>query len=945
MLARLLAALVAVSLTPSVVVMSDVASAAAEMELPCAGEAATDAVAEAMALRCETRVEVVEDRTELAQVFVEPSGARTLEAAVTPQRVRKRDGIWSPVSTTLIRHEDGSVVPRAVTADVAFSGGGAGPFATWRSGATTFTLSWPKPLPSPRLADDTAVYDEVLPGVALHVTALSDGFRHALEVKSAEAAKNPALQEITYVVGGNAQRRPTGSGIELVDTSGNAFATTGGASMWDSANQAAIQGPATRAKVGQAPSAAASPDVELTSNAQRPGEAANVRAVEVTFADTQLTVTPDASMLANPSTVFPIFIDPPFNGQRNNWSWANSSDKNWDVLGRAWVGRNPYDGVLYRSFFDFNTTKLAGSTILKARVDMKLDHSWTCGDSWVWLHRTSAISAGSGKRMNWGTRPLPGHTLDSWAGHANQAGGCSKVQPNAQAVFENPALLNDIQGAANGGWPSYTVGLCACNDKGKFEADQDRWKKFFPDSVYLIATYDKKPNRPSAEAFSATTDCYKACSSPAVLRNVWPTLKAQVSDPFGGTLRTEFDVRTGASDAAQRVAGNGGSLVHTHSGGSAQWLINVALSDGVTYYWRARSTDENNMVGDWSDWQILRVDTTPPATPVVVSDQYPRKAWGSTVGTPGNFFFNGSPDAFDFTWLVDSGNAMVTTNPGVQYAPPKDMVRSMRLYATDVAGNRTPNVDYQFWVTPLPNRCWNWRLNENAGSTAADHGNTDADDAVCRPLSGTTVQAQPATVGGTVSFSAGYVGNAATFTGNGEIATSGPVLDTTKSFTVMAWVRSTDLKAATEQTVLSQDGQQTSRFALMYRKDANDGAGGWCFVLRDTDQGGTGPTMACATGQVGSSHLPTTDEWVHLGGVYDAVTGSVQVHVMGNQDSCDGEMAKSNAPAGWPAGGSFVIGRGKTAGAVANHWRGQIDQVYAHQRVLTAAEICKQAIQ
>ncbi|MDP9819875.1 LamG domain-containing protein [Spirilliplanes yamanashiensis] len=911
-------------------------AAARAAAVDCRAEAPTEAAAEQMAARCATRVEVADARSELTQVFVEPSGLRTLEAAVTPQRVRKADGSWAKVSTVL-RRLDGVVAPEAAAADVTFSNGGTGPFVTWRSGGTTFTLSWEGELRPPRLDGATAIYDEVRPGVALHVTALADGFRHALEVRSADAAGKTDLRTIQYKVGGNAVRRVTEAGaVELVDGSGDVFATTAGASMWDSTSAAGGVAVLRRAVPGVL-------DEDLRSDGRRAGAAAKVNPVDVRVSGDVMTVEPDMDMLASPDTVYPVFIDPPFNGKRSKWAWANKANKDWDVEDRAWVGRNPFDGVLYRSFFDFDVSSMRGATVLDAHMAIKLDHSFSCDDSWAWLYRTDKITVDSGKRMNWGTRPLPGTQLDSWAGHANEAGGCGKIQPDADAVFDAAAVKNDLHRAVNAsaGWQTYTVGLCACNPEGDYESAEDRWKKFFPNTAYLVATYDKAPNRPTPEALSKTTDCYKACTSPAVVRSVKPTLKAGVSDPYKGNLRTTFEVRTAASATATLVSSG---TVTDASGTSAEWTVAASLANGSTYYWRAQSKDENNLTGDWSAWQTLVVDTTPPTGLVVTSDEYPYKAWGASVDTKGTFAFTGATGAADYTWSVDQGAATQTAQASAVYTPTKDMVRTMRVVATDVAGNKAPEVVHQFWVSPLPNRCWNWRLDESSGTTAADLGNTDAADPVCGPLTGATVQAQPGTLSGAVSFGPGYLGNAASFTGLGQIQLGGPVLNSRKSFTVMAWVRPADLAAGPEQAVLSQDGEQTSRFALMYRKDANGGAGGWCFVLRDTDTGGTGPTMACATGEEGSSARPAANAWVHLGGVYDAAANRVQIHVMGNQESCDGEMVSAPAGPAWE-GGSFVIGRGKAGGAAAHHWRGSIDQVYAHQRVLSAFEICQQAIQ
>ena len=338
------------------------------------------------------------------------------------------------------------------------------------------------------------------------------------------------------------------------------------------------------------------------------------------------------------------------------------------------------------------------------------------------------------------------------------------------------------------GWDTYTVGLCACDADDLHEADQIRWKKFYSNLTYLVATYDKPPNKPVAQAFSPTTDCYKACTGHAVVRTRQPTLKARVTDPYNGNLRTTFEVRAVAHPSGTFVTSTGTSPVVTASPGDASWRVNVQLAAGTTYYWRAYSLDENSLFGPWSDWQTITIDTTAPPAPEVSSTQYPSKTWGAQVGSPGTFALSAT-DAAEYTWSVDAGPTTTVAAGPVSHTPAKDMVHTLRAYATDVAGNKSPNTDHQFWVAPMANRCWNWRLNEAAGATtAADLGNTDAADAVCTPI-GSTVQAQPGTVSGAVAFGPGHLGNAASVTGTGQIVTAGPVLDTTKSFTVMAWVR------------------------------------------------------------------------------------------------------------------------------------------------------------
>jgi hypothetical protein len=50
-----------------------------------------------MAAECGGPVEVLDERTETEQVFLDESGTATLVAASVPQRVKRADGSWRDV--------------------------------------------------------------------------------------------------------------------------------------------------------------------------------------------------------------------------------------------------------------------------------------------------------------------------------------------------------------------------------------------------------------------------------------------------------------------------------------------------------------------------------------------------------------------------------------------------------------------------------------------------------------------------------------------------------------------------------------------------------------------------------------------------------------------------------------------------------------------------------
>src|ERR1043166_5396632 len=71
------------------------AAAPADGAAGCAS-AGDEAAAERMGRACGNRIEVEAGRTEYTAVYVDPSGNRTMEVAVAPQRARRLDGTWGP---------------------------------------------------------------------------------------------------------------------------------------------------------------------------------------------------------------------------------------------------------------------------------------------------------------------------------------------------------------------------------------------------------------------------------------------------------------------------------------------------------------------------------------------------------------------------------------------------------------------------------------------------------------------------------------------------------------------------------------------------------------------------------------------------------------------------------------------------------------------------------
>lgn len=545
------------------------------------------------------------------------------------------------------------------------------------------------------------------------------------------------------------------------------------------------------------------------------------------------------------------------------------------------------------------------------------------------------------------------HAADSGGSERIYAESAAAVQLNTWVhlvgVYVNESREKSISLYLNGVRQSTMWAETVFSAMGPLAVGRAKWEggvsDVFAGGIDNVQAYQRQLNDTDVSAlYQASRPGGALNIAPAHVRTATPTLSFKVSDAEAGAkLWSDVEIRTAPVETGTPVhmaAGLGGAAgvssgtVMTHAVPSGK------LTNGTAYYWRARSRDEENWYGFWSPFQAVKVDTSRPTfgSPPVASTQYPQQQWGAVVGTAGSFTFKASTDTYQFQWSVDgvaqpaagASNGTAT----VSYTPAKDMIRTLTVSAKDTAGNMSDPYSYQFWVTPAPNRCFNWRMDEPSGTKAYDRGNTDPDDVICGPI-GASVAAMDATVSGSTTWVQGNVnGGLSLNSASAHAATTGPVLDTSKSFTVMAWVWLDSFTTGDVQTVLSQAGANISGFALQYRKDANGGTGGWCMTMRASDSASAAMTSACAT------TAPQAGQWVHLAGVYDKFAGKVRVYVGGDPTECNGRMKELSFGTPWSAKGSLLMGRGGTAVTAAEPWKGDVDDVYALPKVLAGEDIC-----
>ncbi|MFI7501164.1 LamG-like jellyroll fold domain-containing protein [Streptomyces sp. NPDC049687] len=201
-----------------------------------------------------------------------------------------------------------------------------------------------------------------------------------------------------------------------------------------------------------------------------------------------------------------------------------------------------------------------------------------------------------------------------------------------------------------------------------------------------------------------------------------------------------------------------------------------------------------------------------------------------------------------------------------------------------------------------------WKLNQTSGKSVTDSSGT-----------GNT-----ATAGSGVTWADDAARFAGSTTGTGDvIATNSPVLDTSASYTVSAWVNLTD--ASTFRTFVAQGGANRASFYLQYSKTDN------AFRFHAASSDAASPS---AFYDATASTAAPLNTWTHLVGVFDASNGSMKLYVNGAQ------AGSATDPSPWTGTGPLSVGGTKTAGGTTSDVvNGEVGDVQVYQRALSGTEV------
>jgi hypothetical protein len=601
----------AASVTPAQADTAKAALAAAGTG-PDGGLSVDEAVAQAR--RTGKAVAIPASTTANSTMTANTDGTLTYSASASPQR-KKVDGQWTSLDATLVRRPDGSIGPNATTLDVTLGGRGSSRLLTQGSGPNAFSLDLPFTLPAPSLSGATATYANVLEGVDLVVTVSPQGsFSEVFVVKNAAAATNPALSSLVLSTpAGTTLTSDAAGNLTAATTDGRVIATAVAPTMWDSAEPVPAVSTLPDPTTGRAIDSATGAPV--TSSVDAPGENAHVAPVATAVSGRSLTLIPSTSLLSASSTEWPVYIDPSYTnphtgGDDTMWATVRSAFpttsyvKTSDPLS---VGYQGWESPVFKSraFIQFPlSSKLYGSTVIKAQVQLQETYSPSCSARQVDLFHTSVISSST----TWDHQPTQGQLV----GTVNAAHGYNNSCLAAEISFDDAKtdsthLLTDImQLAADDKWTKAPFGLYAHD-----ESDKYAWKKFDSNSANIDITYDHAPKTLTATSMSTSPQTirspYTSCASPA---SAIPTIgKGDVSfqvtptDPDGGTVGVAINVFKSGNGATPIAGTSSTSTAYMGPSGKnitfkvAQSTLDANAKDSsgapvpTTFYWWLRVYD------------------------------------------------------------------------------------------------------------------------------------------------------------------------------------------------------------------------------------------------------------------------------------------------------------------------------------------------------------------
>ena len=899
----------------------------------CPVEVADEATAAALAASCGREVEILEERSEFQTLHALPDGQLRLDTSVSAQRSRV-SGEWTDIDASLVETADG-VAPVMPAVEMVFSDGTPGqPLVRMERDGHELTFDVPFEVGAPVVYGTTLEYRDVIEGVDLIVTVNDDGagFSEVLRVDTPQAAADPRIAELAFplVVSDGLDLAAANGGFVATDEDGEAVFTSPPPAMWDSRADRAtpkLTPRVTGLRGGTDGEVSVVNDALLANRVARrmaplPDDRAVVMDVDVT-ADA-VTVIPDAGLVQDPATVWPVYIDPTVRtGSLSGYiSVRDDGWSDWNYAGDQGVGRCGTTGSpMYcskvftrRAAWQFVGLRDVGNVepgnVTAATFSVYGTHSYNCTAYPVEAWWTGGISSAT----TWSSL--------SWI-----------RREQTQSVAHRPSCSNDR-------WIEFNV-LAAGQETARYDADQltlglkaenesssTGWKRYRWDA-HLSITFNVAPPAPTGMQFTSPNTGCGTVAAPTYLSSRTAAVTAYFSDPDGDNVQPNLGIfNTGAESKVENLlwsARYAGVARGTHT---VPVPIPTTLVEDRQYRFQMNAVDTSVWGGPAAACEF-RLDLTDPAAPTVAPEpgrpaSYVTGTASGGVGIVGAFrLASPSTDVDHYAYSFDSTSLSLSTpvsSPVITYSPPSPGEHVLRVQAVDRAQRVSGVVTYRFAVAKPQEGVW--LLEEGAGVVAADSG----DFGNQLPL---TLSGSPTWVAGPLSEEGSGTDWALSFDAPAEVASSqAPAVLAGQSFSVSAIVRSQGQASAA--TAVSQDGSSGPAFELgqVTGSSCSDGVGP-CWAFRMPSSSGTGSVAAVFDGAVSAG------EWVQVTGTFDAASGQASVHVCRPLWTGDPEAGGQVDASGSGLGvGPLRLGRSTVGGAPASPWLGEIAEVRVYDAVI-----------
>ncbi|MEU5324126.1 DNRLRE domain-containing protein [Streptomyces sp. NPDC021056] len=456
--------------------------------------------------------------------------------------------------------------------------------------------------------------------------------------------------------------------------------------------------------------------------------------VETDLSAGEWTLTPDQDFLNDPTTTYPVFIDPSVKKHTQNWTTAynrhpkatfyNGKDFNKGGTHEARVGFESDTWGTSRSFFNIAFDKdLKGTKITSAKLRLLETYSWSCQSRSMSVHLTSEIDS----HTNWNNAPElhDGNKLSTKSFAHGYKSGC-------RDAFENFDVKKGAQKSADDGDDTITFGLRARDENAQYA-----WKKFQANGDFaprLELIYNRKPSIVSnsldlgPDGKCTTTKPYVRMGSGDL------TFTAKATDKDKNLDFIDFDLwqtdhwdETGdllKSTGKVSTGGDPGTALRT-----TPKFPTAGLKSGATYSWRVRAVDDATGTSNWYPKTPCRfvLDTTAPRPPKVTSTDFPNadgsengfgndaedSAWSTKkFGTAGSFTLRAlntdvvryeyGYNSASYTGSISrtSGTAVTVTATLGNAKPPAAGPNVLYVRAVDSSDNVSEPTKYFFYVTP-----------------------------------------------------------------------------------------------------------------------------------------------------------------------------------------------------------------------------------------------------